>query len=63
METVLIEVQSPWHLKLDYCNRGQLGKVDQLDYRKITITFQESWSWANQQLVKKNGNKLLKAQI
>ena len=49
------------HLQCDYCSRGHLHKVDQSEYRKITIdTFQESWLWANQQLIK--NNMLLEAQ-
>ena len=38
-------------LQCDYCNRGRLDKVDQSHHRKKN-TFQESWLWANQQLVK-----------
>ena len=42
----------------DHCNRGHFDKVDQSDYRKITIHSKKVGCW---QLVKEN-NKLLETQ-
>ena len=42
-----------WHC--DHCNRGQFDKVDQSDYRRITIHSKKVGCW---QLVKKPNNLL-----
>ena len=48
------------HLQCDYCSRGHLDKVDQSEYKKITIHSKKVGCAVNQQLIK--NNKLLEVQ-